>query len=127
MGQIMSGARAKVGFYSPSTGLLTIVGIFSSVDYGLNYTTEPAFLLGRFSAGANEYTSQDIIRITCSGFRVIGHGPFKDAGVPALQDLLLTGYIQLGIVDRQSELKGVQDARIAKFTEVRPTGFTTGA
>lgn len=123
----MSGARAKMGFYNPATGLFTVVGLFSSVDYGVNYQTEPAFTLGRFSAAANDYVSMDIIGITCSGFRVINHGPFKDAGIPVLQNLLLADYIQLAIVDRQSELTGIQDARIAKFFNVRPTGFTTGA
>jgi hypothetical protein len=126
MGQVMSGARAKVALYLPSTGLSQVVGIFSSIDYGLNYQTEPAFTLGRFSAAANDYVSQDIIGITCSGFRVIKHGPFVDAGIPALQDLLLSDYIQLSIIDRQTELLRNGDARMAKFFSVRPTGFTTG-
>jgi hypothetical protein len=127
MGQVMSGPRAKVALYLPSTGLSQVVGIFSSIDYGLNYVTEPAFTLGRFSAAALDYVSQDIIGITCSGFRVLKHGPFVDAGIPALQDLLLSDYIQLSIIDRQSELQGAGDARMAKFFSVRPTGFTTGA
>jgi hypothetical protein len=127
MSAIMSGARAKVGLMNPSTGLVSIVGIFSSVDYSLTYSTEPAFTLGRYSAAALDYVSQEIINLTCSGFRVIGNGPFAVAGLPQLQDLLLSDYIQLAIIDRQSELKGVADARIGNFFSVRCTGFNTGA
>lgn len=127
MSAVMSGARAKCAMVDPATGLTSIIGIFSSVDYGLNYTTEPAFTLGRYSAAALDYTSQDIINLTCSGFRVIGNGAFAVAGLPQLQNLLLSDYIQLAIIDRQSELKGVQDARMAKFFSVRCTGFSTGA
>jgi len=127
MSAIMSGPRAKVAMVDPSTGLVSIIGIYSSVDYGLTYATEPAFTLGRFSAAANDYTSQDIIHLTCSGFRVIGNGAFVVAGLPKLQDLLLSDYIQLAIIDRQSELKGAADARMGKFFSVRCVGFSTGA
>jgi hypothetical protein len=127
MSAIMSGARAKVAMVDPSTGLATIIGIFSSVDYSLTYSTEPAFTLGRFSAAALDYVSQEIINLTCSGFRVIGNGAFVVAGLPQLQDLLLSDYIQLAIIDRQSELKGAADARMAKFFSVRCTGFNTGS
>ena len=127
MSQVMSGARAKIGLYDTATGLTRIVGLFSSVEYGLNYATEPAFTLGRYSAGANEYVSQDIIRLTCTGFRIIKHGPFVEAGLPALKDLLLSDYIQLSLIDRQTELQGTGDARYGKFFQVRCTGFTTGA
>ena len=127
MSAVLAGARAKVAFIDPSTGLARIVGIFSSVDYGLNYTTEPAFILGRYSAAANDYTSQDIIRLTCSGYRIFNHGPFADAGLPPLQGLLTADYIQLALIDRQGELAGIADSRFAKFFSVRPTGFTTGA
>jgi hypothetical protein len=127
MSAIMSGARAKVALVDPSTGKTSIIGIYASVDYGLKYSTEAAFTLGRYSAAANDYTSQEIIGLTCSGFRVIGNGPFVVSGLPQLQNLLLSDYIQLAIIDRQSELKGAQDARMAKFFSVRCTGFNTGA
>ena len=127
MSAVMSGVRAKVAMIDPSTGLSSIIGIYASVDYSLVYSTEPAFTLGRFSAAANDYVSQEIINLTCSGFRVIGAGAFVVSGLPKLQDLLLSEYIQLAIIDRQSELKGATDARMAKFFSVRCTGFNTGA
>jgi hypothetical protein len=127
MSAVMSGARMKVGMVDPSTGLTSIIGIYASVDYALIYSTEPAFTLGRFSAAANDYVSQEIINLTCSGFRVIGSSAFVVSGLPQLQNLLLSDYIQLALIDRQSELKGAADARMGKFFSVRCTGFNTGA
>jgi hypothetical protein len=121
----MNGARAKLGIYDPATGQTRIIGLFNSVSYGLTYDTQPAYILGRFSPAEIDYTAQNEVQIQCSGFRVIGHGPHKEAGVPKLQDLLLHEYMELTIIDRQREALG-QDGRIAKFRNVRPTGYSTG-
>jgi hypothetical protein len=44
--------------------------------------------------------------------------------MPKLEDLLTSQYISLTLVDRQQEALG-KDARIAKFEQVRMTGYST--
>src|SRR4051812_16727508 len=118
--KVMSGARAKMSIYDPATGLSHVVGLFNNVSYNMTYETQPAYILGRYSAAEVDYTSMDLIAITCSGFRVIEHGPFVEAGLPKLQDLLLSEYITLDIFDRQREALGLP-ASIAHFKNCRAT------
>lgn len=122
--KVMSGARAKLGIYDPSTGKTRVVGLFNNVSYGLTYETQPAYILGRYSPAEIDYTAQNEVSISCSGYRVIDHGAHVEAGVPKLQDLLTSDYIELAIIDRQREASGA-DGRIAKFRQVRPTGYST--
>jgi hypothetical protein len=103
----------------PNTGIAQTIGIFDNCSYGLTYTVQPAFILGRFSAAELGYTSQEPVHITCSGWRVIGHGPFADGHLPQLQDLLTADYISMQVVDRQT------GNPVATFESVRPTGFST--
>lgn len=118
--KIMTGARAKFGIVDPATGLTRYIGIFNNVSYGVTYDAQPAYILGRFSPAEIDYTAQEPVNITASGYRVIGHGAHKEAGVPNLKDLLKHEYLTLTIVDRQSP-----DKNIATFRNVRPTGFST--
>jgi hypothetical protein len=120
----MTGARAKLGIYNPATGKTKTIGIFNNVSYGLTYDTQPAYILGRYSAAEIDYTSQEVVNINASGYRVINHGPHTEAGVPKLQDLLTADYLTLAILDRQLEANG-GDGTIAKFHSVRPTGYST--
>jgi hypothetical protein len=122
--KVMSGARCKFGVFDPATGQTRYIGIFKNVSWTLTNQTEPVFILGRYSAAEIEYTSQDIVSITASGWRVIEHGPHNEAAVPKLQDLLTHEYLELVIMDRQREAAG-KDARIAKFRNVRPVGYST--
>lgn len=122
---IITGARAKLAFFDPVTGTSTVVGIFTNCSYGLTYDTADLYILGRFSAGAIEYTSQEVVGITCTGWRVVKRGPHVAAGVPKLQDLLTSEYLELSIIDRQLETTQ-GDGRIAKFRNVRCTGYSTG-
>jgi len=122
--KVMNGARAKMGIYDPSTGLTHIVGLFNNVSYNMTYEAQPAYILGRYSAAEIDYTSMDVVSITCSGFRVVEHGPHVEAGVPRLQDLLTSEYIHLAIIDRQREAQGA-DGRIAIFKNCRATGYST--
>lgn len=123
--KVMTGARGKLGIYDPSTNEVSVMGIFSSVSYGLQYDVQPAYILGRYSPAALEYTSQEPVNVTCSGWRVIGHGPHRDGKVPRLQELLTHEYLELAVIDRQLET-GSADARIGKIRGLRPTGYTTG-
>jgi hypothetical protein len=81
-------------------------------------------VLGRFGAAEVDFTSMDLISITCSGFRVIEHGPWVETGLPKLQELLLSEYLTLDIYDRQRQALGLPDS-IAHFKNVRCTGFST--
>ncbi len=122
--KIVTGARMKFGVYSPETGQTKIIGIFNNVSYGLTFDAAPAYILGRYSPAEIDYTSQEPVSITASGWRVIDHGPHADVGMPGLQDLLNADYITLALIDRQAEAAG-GDARVAKFEQVRVTGYNT--
>ncbi len=122
--KIMTGARAKLGIYDPATGKTRIIGIFNNVSYGLTFDAQPAYILGKHAPAEIDYTSQEPVSITCSGWRVIDFGPHAEAAVPRLQDLLQHEYLELALMDRQREAGG-KDGRIAKFRQVRPTGYST--
>lgn len=118
--KVMSGARAKFGIVDPATGQARYVGIFNNVSYGLTYDAQPAYILGRYSPAEIDYTAQEPVNITASGWRVIDHGAHAEAKVPALADLLTHEYLVLTIVDRQNPTRN-----IATFRNVRPTGYST--
>ena len=101
------------------------MGIFTNVSYAMSYDTADLYILGRYSAGAIEYTGAEVVTITCTGWRAITRGPYVVAGVPRLQDLLQSDYLSLALIDRQLESTGA-DGRIATFSNVRATGFSTG-
>lgn len=122
--KVMNGARATLGVYDPATGTFKAVGIFNNVSYGLTYDAQPVYILGRYSPAEIDYTSQEPVSITASGWRVIEHGPHVDAAIPKLQDLLTHEYLELAVSDRQRAAGGA-DGRIAKFRQVRPTGYST--
>lgn len=123
--KVMSGARAKLAIVDPNTGQAVVVGIFNNVSYGLTYDVQPAYILGRYSPAELDYTAQEPVSITCSGWRVVKQGPHVTARVPKLQDLLTADYLELTVIDRQTEANDPNNARIAKFHSVRPTGYST--
>jgi hypothetical protein len=97
------------------------VGIFSDVSYGLSYGSAPAYVLGRYDAVEISYTDQGTVGVDATGWRVVGNGPHVATGLPYLQDLLSSDYIQLQLVDRQT---GVN---ICKIKDVRVVSYSTGA
>jgi hypothetical protein len=115
----MSGARAKFAIVDPATGEATVMGIFSQVSWGVVYDAQPVFILGRYGPAEIEYTAQEAVQVTATGWRVIKHGPHAEAKVPKLQDLLRHEYITLTIIDRQS------NERPMTLHKVRPTGYST--
>lgn len=94
-----------------------VLGIFTSVTYGVNYDAQPVYTLGRFSPQEIALTAQEPIAVQCSGFRYIDHGPHSAAKVPMLQDLLNHQDISLAILDRQT------GKTILNVVGVRPTGY----
>jgi hypothetical protein len=113
------GARALVSIADPN-GTSRLIGIFNSISWGLTYDVQPISILGRLSPDELVYTAQEPVSITCSGFRVVGHGAHEMAKVPNLLDLLSHEYLEIVVTDRQDPTKA-----IAKFHSVRPTGYST--
>jgi hypothetical protein len=114
--KVLTGARAKIYVNN------VLIGIFETCTYNMSIGTEPIHLLGRYSAAEITPTSYEAVTLSCSGFRVIGAGPYggspsavNPSGQPGesgnplngpsvymLQDLLnLTG-VTIAIVDRQT-------------------------
>lgn len=121
----MSGARAKVAVVDPATGRIRIVGITSSISYAYALDTQEVYILGRYSPAEIEYTAQEAVRGSCTGWRSVKHGPHREFLVPKLQDLLNHEYIEMAVIDRQTEQTDPNAARMAKINFVRPTGFST--
>lgn len=117
--QIMSGARAKIGFIG-TDGRPVFVGIFNNVSYGFAVDAQPAYILGRFSAADSDYVSQEVVNISANGFRVIDNGAHVAGQVPTVNELLNHEYLTMVIIDRKDPTKS-----IATFRKVRPTGYST--
>ena len=111
--RVMSGARAKVSINGK------VVGIFANISYALAYDAQPAYILGRYSAAEIDYTAQELVQVSASGFRVVNSGAHALASVPALDKLLNHEYVTIEIVDRQ------ENKAIAIIRNVRPTGYST--
>jgi hypothetical protein len=118
--KIMSGARAKLGVVDPRTGQVRYIGIFNNVSFGLTFDAQPAYILGRYSPAEIDYTAQEPVNVTASGWRVFDHGPHAEAQVPRLQDLLNHEYLTLTLLDRQNPTRN-----LATIRNVRPTGYST--
>lgn len=116
--KVMNGARAKVYILGPD-GKPQLAGIFSSFSYGLVFDAQPVYTLGAFGPREIDYTAQEPVSISASGWRVIGQGAHKQALLPKLQELLRAEYITFTVVDRQT------GATIAKIEKVRPTSQQT--
>jgi hypothetical protein len=116
--KVLHGARAKLGVYDGTN--VTYIGIFSDISYGVTYDVQPAFILGRYSAAALEYTGMEVVHITANGFRIVDHGWFEDAQFPSLSELMSHNYMTLSVLDRQT------NKEIARIDYVRPVAATGG-
>lgn len=98
------------------------VGVFTSVQYGVNYAHQPIYILGRSSASEIAMTGMDVVTVTAHGWRVMDHGPFAgsggngtaggEIGMPKLQDLLTKGTISVALVDRIDGASGNNQGRV---------------
>jgi hypothetical protein len=101
---------------------VTKVGIFSDVHYSVAYQAEPVYILGRYSPAEIVYTAMDMVRVSCSGWRVIGNDVNTVAGFPKLQDLLKnTSDLTLTIYDRQS------GKQVATIKQCKPVSYRTSS
>jgi hypothetical protein len=117
-GKVVSGARALVQVFDGETP--TTIGIFSQVSYGITYEYGTAFVLGRYSAASIDYTSLDVVQMTCHGYRVVGHGWHEEARLPYLSDLMLPKVLKFQILDRAT------GAAVATITNVLATSASGG-
>lgn len=117
---VMSGARAKLGFYDRDTQSTIFVGIYNSVSYNYSIDAQGVWILGRYSAASIDNVSVDLVHISTSGWRVINHGPMAEGRFPRLDQLAKAGYLSMAIFDRQTDLP------IANITQVRPLGYSSG-
>lgn len=117
--KVVSGARATLGFVDPSNGQAKPVGIFNNVSYGLTYDAQPVYILGRYSPAEIDYTAQEPVNVTCSGWRVVDHGAHVEGKMPNLADLMNHEYLTLDVTDRQT------GKSIARITGIRPTSYST--
>ena len=111
-GKILNGARCIVYI----NGLP--VGSFNTVSWGLTYDAQTAYILGRTSPAAIEYTGQEPVSVSASGWRIFDAGPHQVASIPQLDLLLTSGYLELAIVDR------VSGRAIAKIHSCRALGYS---
>jgi hypothetical protein len=111
------GARALVRLTNAGTNTAKPVGIWNSISFSVSYDVNPVFILGRFSAAELVTTGMEPVSITCSGYRVVDHGPMIEGGFSSVLDLLNQGDITLDIFDRQTS------KMIAQITGVKPHGF----
>ena len=118
--KVVTGARLKVAIFD-AAGNGGVVGIFNHVSWGFQLDAQPIYILGAFAPCEIDYTAQEPCRITCTGWRIVGAGPHAVAKVPHVQDLLNSQYIQLTIVDRQT------NTTIAAIKDVRAVSYDTSA
>jgi hypothetical protein len=110
--KVLTGGRAKVYVNN------NLVGIFETCTFNVNVGTEPIHILGRYSPDEITPTSYEAVTLSCSGFRIVGAGPYtgspsaNNQGVgeaatvgpafPMLQDLLNLDPVTISVVDRQT-------------------------
>jgi hypothetical protein len=112
------GARGRVFIVDPQ-GNSQLIGIFNTISWGLTYDVQPVSILGKYGPAELVYTAMEPVNVSCSGFRVVGHGPHKEGHVPNLADLLTHEGLTIKISDR---LTGVD---IATIHDCRPTSYAT--
>lgn len=118
--KVVHGARAKV-FIVDGSGNARVVGIWNNFSYGVTYDVQPAFILGRFSAGDLVTTAVEPVSITAQGWRVVDHGPWVEGGLSNIKDLLNQNFLLLQVYDRQTK------KFIASVRGCLPTGTSSGA
>lgn len=118
--KVMSGARALLAQLPPGK-TPRVMGIFNNCSWGATLDLTPVYILGNYTPVTLEYTATEPVTITCSGWRVYGHGP-TEVGLPFIQELMSTDYLQMAVFDRQQK-SGAEP--IARFVDVKCTGYST--
>ncbi len=102
------------------------VGIFNSVSYSMGITVVPVEVLGSLLPVELVQTGQDVIQVTCSGFRALNAGPYAASKVPLVQDLLRYDGVTLAIYDRQKATsKAAISQQLMVVKGAKCTGYRT--
>jgi hypothetical protein len=102
------------------------VGVFNSVSYSIGITVIPIEVLGSLLPVELVQTGQDVVQVTCSGFRALNAGPYSDGKVPLVQDLLRYDGVTLSILDRQkAESKPAITQQLLVVKNAKCTGYRT--
>ena len=96
MSKTLTGNRAKVYVKG------VLCGIFDSCNYTSSIGTEDIFILGATSAREIAITSQEVVQLNCSGFRIVGNGVHILPAVPKLADLMNFESMTVSVVDRKT-------------------------
>ena len=111
----LSGARLKVGILDGAD--VKWVGIFTTVSWGNTMDAQPLYVLGAFAPVEIIYTAAEAVRVTASGFRIVGQGAHKATNMPYIQNLLDSQYLTLVIYDRQTTqtIATISDVRVLSY------------
>jgi len=96
MSKTLTGNRAKVYV----NGVLC--GVFDSCNYTSAIGTEDIFILGATAAREIAITSQEVVTLNCTGFRIVGNGVHILPAVPKLADLMNFQSMTVSVVDRKT-------------------------
>ena len=94
--QILTGARAKILINGK------LVGLFSQCSWSVNQDKQPAFILGRYNPAEVTPTTQEPVRMTLNGYRVVDAGPYRVANATLLRNLLNEEDFTVDVLDRQT-------------------------
>lgn len=94
--KILTGARAKVLING------AVVGLFANCSWSITQDKVPAYILGRYSPAEITPTSQEPVRMSLTGYRVVDSGPYKVANATLLKNLLQEEDFSVAILDRQT-------------------------
>lgn len=94
--KIFTGARAVLKINGKT------VGLFSNCSWSIRQGKEPAFILGRYNPAEITPTSQEPVRMSLTGYRVVDAGPYAVASATLLKNLLTEEDFSIAIFDRQT-------------------------
>ncbi len=119
------GARAIVHIIGED-GTDAEVGVFNSVSYSVGITVVPVEVLGSLLPVELCQTGEDVIQLTCSGFRVLNAGPYVSSKVPTVSELLRYDGVTLTIYDRQQSVGATRNLQaIFNVKNAKCTGYRT--
>lgn len=122
MSQIQTGQAIRLSMFNPRTGKPQTVGIFNDCSIQYSYGASPIYILGRTGPAMIQFTHQEPVTVRMRAWRIDDHGPFVDAMLPPLQDLLTNPTTQLTLISRELEAAG-RDGTIAEISGLVITGF----
>lgn len=113
--KIFTGARAQLIINGKT------VGLFSNCSWSIRQGKDPAYILGRYHPAEITPTSQEPVRMSLTGYRVVDAGPYAVASATMLRDLLTENDFSIAVRDRQTT------KIVFKADGCRVEGWSSGA